>query len=239
MRNKSTLKASELYLESTLDEIVRISEMMKYRRDYEALYEDVKAQYDQLMDEKEQIKYRKRTVNPVKLFGNYRDNRLFIGATSRLFQRTRTTSEMMRRGLLSVSLFSLVSDSVVAIERDRSTEEEEISGIAIPCDTEIDDRLRGFIEETASILTQTNPFDDPGPVVDDSVGRTPATNSVGTSSSSGGDRAPHFSSGSNISLTYIENYHRTSSSVSGIDIRSPTLENVSVNVGGHDNTGSM
>ena len=50
-----------------------------------------------------------------------------------------------------------------------STEQEELSGIAIPCDGDIDDELMEFIEDFASGLMESDPFDDSAEAVDDSV----------------------------------------------------------------------
>lgn len=53
--------------------------------------------------------------------------------------------------------------------RDSSTEEKELAGIAIPCDGDIDDKLRDIIEDFASILTQSNPFNDLAEVDNDNA----------------------------------------------------------------------
>lgn len=50
-----------------------------------------------------------------------------------------------------------------------STEQQELSGIAIPCDGDIDDELKKIIEDFASGLTQSDPFDDSAEAVDDNA----------------------------------------------------------------------
>ena len=63
---------------------------------------------------------------------------------------------------------SLQNILLICIGGDSSTEQRDLSGIAIRCDQDIDDKLREIIEGVASALTQQNPFDDPVEMDNDS-----------------------------------------------------------------------
>ncbi|KAL4065249.1 hypothetical protein V8B97DRAFT_1946364 [Scleroderma yunnanense] len=239
VRKKTALMASEVYLEYTLDELIKIREMAKVQPNYRTTYDNLKRQYIELLENQTKIEERKGTLNPFKTFAHYRKNRLFIEASYIVSRRAKITSEIIRRDLVLTSQYSMaLSDDVVAVDRgDSIAEKEEIVGLAVACDRPIDDNLRGIIDETIGFFRQPDLFDDPGPVVNDTVDRAPADN-VGTSTSS---PRVSCSNAGNTYITYVENlnYNKTSSSVSDITIHSPTLQNFSVNVGGQDNVGSV
>lgn len=71
-------------------------------------------------------------------------------------------------GRKCVPKMTLQNALMTCIGGDNSTEQRELSGIAIQCDKDIDDKLREIIEGVASVLTQQDPFDDPVEVVDNS-----------------------------------------------------------------------
>ena len=96
--DKTALKAGEVYLGCTLDEIIKMKDMVKERPNYRKEYKDMKRQYDQyvffaagsavskgfiagrLAATMKKIEKGEKTSNPFKALARYRRNRLFIDA---------------------------------------------------------------------------------------------------------------------------------------------------------------
>jgi len=107
--DSTALKAGEVYLEYTLDEIIKIRELAKQHPNYRKTYEDMKRRYDEyvtffapegtfpsegfiagrLADSMAEIEDREETSNPFKAFARYRRNRLFINATFKFRRRVK------------------------------------------------------------------------------------------------------------------------------------------------------
>lgn len=110
VRDSTALNAGEVYLEYTLDEIIKIKDMADERPNYQTTYKVMKKRYDQyvfyalagsaasegfiagrLVAIMKKIDEREKTLNPFKAFARYRENRLFIDATSKFRRRAKVT----------------------------------------------------------------------------------------------------------------------------------------------------
>ncbi|KAH7889025.1 hypothetical protein F5I97DRAFT_1857595 [Phlebopus sp. FC_14] len=237
-RLKSTaglLREGDLLLEATMDEMARIFNMSKDLQEYQSFLQDSKGKYDELMKRKKQLEKQRKSMNPFNFFATHRETRLFVTAGRRLFFSTRTTSEAMRRALLSIT-----SDSVAPAQGENH---EEVSGIAINLDGPPDDTVASFLTETASLLASvSDPFADPTPsqyvgdTADDSrlappPTSVPSSSSSRSSNSSSSPTSPSPTSSVNHFHIYAYNnaIHNENSVVRGF-----TLQN-----GGHQNSGSV
>ncbi|KAL4063906.1 hypothetical protein V8B97DRAFT_1989977 [Scleroderma yunnanense] len=219
LRVKGAKEKGNLYLEATLEEMIRIREMAKYKSGYDHLLQNSKLQYDELRKRQVKIQNQRASFNPFKIFANQRQIRLFLEAGKVLYLATKKTSDEMRRDLLSYD-----STNVAVPEGSDVSPDDAISGIAITLDSDIDHEIRSFLMDTASILTFTDPFSDPpDPTAFDDYATlstealiTPEAASTPVGS---GTRSP---SGRILNIFNINNLHHSSSTVSGIDVSSPT-----------------
>ncbi|KAL4072108.1 hypothetical protein J3A83DRAFT_4239048 [Scleroderma citrinum] len=89
LRVKGAKEKGDLYLQATLDEIIKIKDMAKNRGGYDHLLQNAKSQYDVLKKTQTKLQQRPATLNPFKLFANQRRARLFHEAGKLLYQSTR------------------------------------------------------------------------------------------------------------------------------------------------------
>jgi len=221
--DSTALKAGEVYLEYTLDEIIKVRDMVKQRPNYRMEYKDMKRRYDQyvfifalagsaasegfiagrLAATMTNIEGREKTSNPFKAVARYRRNRLFINAIGKFSLQVKVACITPAKYSLLIGIaayfggdetaYPVINESNFSGVRrcssgrkyvsklstqdalithsggDISTEQKEVSGIAIKCDRDLDDNLRAIIEEAASILTQSDPFDDSAQVANGSA----------------------------------------------------------------------
>ncbi|KAG1806100.1 uncharacterized protein BJ212DRAFT_790965 [Suillus subaureus] len=89
VQGKDTISEVNLYLEATLDEIFKISQMAGNAEDFQELIYDAKTQYDELIAGKKKIEQQRKSWNPVKKFSAYRSVRLLLETGKALFTETR------------------------------------------------------------------------------------------------------------------------------------------------------
>ncbi|KAL4073735.1 hypothetical protein J3A83DRAFT_4230980 [Scleroderma citrinum] len=227
-RMKDAIRDGNLFLEATLDEIVQIRQMVEVRNEYDHLFENAKNQYDELMGQKEELETRKALMNPWKileLLSMAKETHLFVVAGHELYHSTRTTSEKMRRRLLSVP-----SVNIIPAEESVSLD-EEVAGIAIPLSGDLDDDTSTII---SSLFSDMDPFADPQSSADGSDNTSDGFVEVSRES----DDTSHLGTSPVVNLTYIHNYHRLTSTLSGFNLRDTSATAVSVTTGDLGNVGS-
>ncbi|KAG1885164.1 hypothetical protein F4604DRAFT_1918824 [Suillus subluteus] len=160
LKDQSGLAQADLVLEATLDEVFKIREMASDKTQVQDLVAATKIAYDKLVLERDRLEQQKKSINPVKLFSAYRSTRLLVEAGKRLYTNTRTTSERIRRQLLSVA-----STNVEHVEYDNLPSDACIGGIAVPLDEPLDEHTTSYFTEAANfiasrvdLLSEGNPF---------------------------------------------------------------------------------
>ncbi|KAG1772592.1 hypothetical protein EV702DRAFT_1133422 [Suillus placidus] len=235
MKRMNSLDQVDIVLEATMDELFKIREMAGNLKELEKVYENAKDEYDKLNSKKEELENRKTTFNPVKLFTTYRSIRLLAGAGKDLYKQTRSTSEKLRRRLLSAN-----GQDVQPVDYDDLPPDAHISAIAIPLESPLDEPTATFFTEAANfiasqvnLLPDDNPFGDDQRVEEYSEYHTPFDSGTPDSgaASSAGSRLSEASSGqgSGNNFFIFNNSYVASRSA----IQSPTL-----NRGGSHNQGS-
>ncbi|KAG1746006.1 uncharacterized protein EDB91DRAFT_1120156 [Suillus paluster] len=240
LKDKNTLGQIDIVLEATLDEVFKIRQMATDKKQLQELLAETKVEYDNLVAEKEKLQQQNKSFNPVKLFSAYRSTRLLAEAGKTLYTRTRSTSERMRRQLLSVA-----STNVERVQYDDLPSDAHISGIAVQLESPLDESTASFFTEAASfiasqvdLLPEGNPFADEHQVEDDSgvSESTEHSSTVDSSASNDGVASPSTSrlsgassSGSGNNYFIFNNSYVASRSA----IHTPTL-----NHGGSHNQGS-
>ncbi|KAG1799167.1 uncharacterized protein BJ212DRAFT_1402272 [Suillus subaureus] len=238
LKDQSGLAQADLVLEATLDEVFKIREMAADKTHVQDLVAATKLAYDKLVLERDRLEQQKKSINPVKLFSAYRSTRLLVEAGKKLYTNTRTTSERMRRQLLSVA-----SKNVERVEYDNLPSDACISGIAVSLDEPLDEPTASYFTEAANfiasrvdLLSEENPFADDFQVEDSgaSAGTEPsstadsATNDDGVASPSSPRLSETSPPGSGNNYFIFNNSYVASRSV----ISTPTL-----NHGGSHNQG--
>ncbi|KAF8844596.1 hypothetical protein BDN67DRAFT_727018 [Paxillus ammoniavirescens] len=139
--------------------MLKIRELSKEQTSNRELLQDTKAQFDDLMRQKARLEREQKSLNPFKLFALHRAKRLFVDAGRELYISTRTTSERMKRALLSMA-----STDVISTEGESIAKDEQIAGISVELDGTLTEETATFFEETARILASLgDPFADPSP----------------------------------------------------------------------------
>ncbi|KAG1735990.1 hypothetical protein EDB19DRAFT_1910427 [Suillus lakei] len=229
----------DLVLEATLDEIFKIRQMVGNAENSQRLIKNAKAQYDQLMSDKQKMDQQRKSLNPIKIFSAYRSVRLLLEAGKVLYTGTRTISERMRRQLLSVN-----TEDIQPVEYNDLSSDARIGGIAIQLDSESqpDETTASFFAEAASfiasqvdLLGEGNPFADEHQVEDSQASaghECSSTTGSAAAASDGGVASPnssHLSGASGNNYFIFHNSYVASNSA----IQTPTL-----NSGGSHNQGS-
>lgn len=238
LKDQSGLVQADLVLEATLDEVFKIREMAADKTQVQDLVAATKLAYDKLVLERDRLEQQKKSINPVKIFSVYRSTRLLVEAGKKLYTNTRTTSERMRRQLLSVA-----STNVERVEYDDLPSDACIDGIAVPLDELLDEPTASFFTEAANfiasqvdLLSEGNPFADDFQVEHSgaSAGTDPSS-TPDLATSNDGIASPSSSRLSELSPGSGNNYFTFNNSyvASGSVINTPTL-----NHGGSHNQGS-
>ncbi|KAJ8588516.1 hypothetical protein M405DRAFT_934028 [Rhizopogon salebrosus TDB-379] len=238
LKDKNTLDQVDIVLEATLSEIFKIRQMAADTRHFRDLIADTKSSYDKLVLKREKLEKQQKSFNPVKLFSTYRSSRLLAEAGKKLFQNTKTTSERMRRQLLSVN-----STNVERVQYDDLPRNTRIRGLAIPLDSPLDESTNTILTEAASfiasqldLLSEGDPFADDYEVEDAEGSVGGEGSSTAESTSEGGSRLSGASSSTSSSGQGSgNNYYIFNNSyvASRSAITTPTL-----NHGGSNNHGS-
>ncbi|KAG1901894.1 uncharacterized protein F5891DRAFT_1186917 [Suillus fuscotomentosus] len=134
VQRKGLIGEVDFFLESTLDEIFRMRNFVGNTKNFQLLIKNATTRYDDLMIDKQEIEQQRKSLNPVKKFSAYRSVRLLLSAGEVLYEDTKTISEKMRRGLLSIEVDREDVQSVML--DDDLPSNARISGIAIPLDSE-------------------------------------------------------------------------------------------------------
>jgi hypothetical protein len=240
VKNNSALGLVDLALECTLDEILKIREMVTDKKNFQDLIADAKFSYDNLRLQRDKLAGQQKSINPLKQFTAYRSAKLLVEAGTTLYQNTKSTSERMRRELISLNSTCVER---VQLEDDDLASDTGVDGIAFECP--LDESMAALVTDAASyiashvdLLSEGDPFADDNEVEDarDNVGGSPADPTAGTDGPSGSRLSGTLSSstsssgqGSGNTFLFFKNSYVASRSV----IHTPTL-----NQGGSHNRGS-
>ncbi|KAG1863838.1 hypothetical protein F4604DRAFT_1031970 [Suillus subluteus] len=243
VKNNSAIGLVDLALECTLDEIFKIREMVTDKKNFQDLVADAKFSYDNLRLQRDKLADRRKSINPLKQLSAYRSSRLLVEAGVTLYQDTKSTSERVRREIISHN-----STDVERVQPDDNdlASDTGVDGIAFECP--LDESMAALVTDAASfiashvdLLSEGNPFADDHEVEDAraNVGTEcsstadSATDADGSSGSRlSGASSPSTSSsgqGSGNTFLFFKNSYVASRSV----IHTPTL-----NQGGSHNRGS-
>ncbi|OAX32060.1 hypothetical protein K503DRAFT_777036 [Rhizopogon vinicolor AM-OR11-026] len=144
----SSLNEVDLVLQATMDELIKMKHMVGNSAEFKQLIDNAKLQYDLLLDDKEDLEKSGKTFNPMKMLSTYRSIRLLSEAGRALWLETRSTSEKLRRRLLSVD-----SHDMQAVDDDDLPPDACISAIAISAATETQmDGTDSLLSEAASFI---------------------------------------------------------------------------------------
>ncbi|KAH7889052.1 hypothetical protein F5I97DRAFT_1857904 [Phlebopus sp. FC_14] len=146
---KGTVHEGDLLLQATLDELTKMQQMAKQLCSDRGLLRTVKKKYDRLMDDKDRLEEQVKSINPIKKYMQHRRLRFFIEAGRELYAFTKSSSERMRRELLSVNSL----DVMPVLQGNTDVSNKEISGIAIDLDGPLDDTILNTISDTATFLS--------------------------------------------------------------------------------------
>lgn len=209
LKGKSpSLQEVDFVLEATLDEIFRMRDMAGNINELQQLILDAKDEYDALNSEKIKLEQlgRKKSLNPIKLISTYRSIRLLAEAGRALWQQTRSTSERMRRQLLSVH-----TQDMQPVDYDDLPPDAHITGIALSTeanDTQQDSTAASLFTDAASfiasqldLLPDGNPFTDDYEIEDLGINVVIEGSSTPNSSIYNTDAASSISSSSRLSET--------------------------------------
>ncbi|KAG0696948.1 hypothetical protein DFH29DRAFT_948710 [Suillus ampliporus] len=159
-----SLQEVDFVLEGTLDEIFKMRHMAGNKVELQQLVLDAKDEYDALNSEKTELEERRKSLNPIKLFSTYRSIRLLAEAGIALWLETRSTSQRMRRQLLSVD-----AEDMQPVDYDNLPSDARISGIALSIEASIqlDDTTASYFTEAASLIaSQMDLLSDGDPFTD-------------------------------------------------------------------------
>jgi hypothetical protein len=242
VQGQNTISQVDLVLEATLDEIFKIRQMVGNSENSQRLLQNAKAQYDQIMIDKGKMERHRKSLNPVKIFSAYRSVRLLLEAGKALYTETRTTSEMLRRKLLSQDVNA---ENVQSVEYNDLPPDARIGGIAIPLDSEfpLDETTPTFFEEAASYIASQvdllgggNPFTDEHQVQDSQANAEHESGSTTDPAAESGDGGVATPTNSRPSQASGNNYYffQNSYIASNSAIQTPTL-----NSGGSHHRGAF
>ncbi|OAX33045.1 hypothetical protein K503DRAFT_557710 [Rhizopogon vinicolor AM-OR11-026] len=176
IKNRGSLDQVDIVLEATMDELYKIRTMAGNLTNLETVFQNAKGEYDQLSSQKAQLESQKKSFNPVKLFSTYRSMRLLAAASKDLYKLTRSTSEKIRRQLLSVN-----RQDVQRVDYDDIPSDARISAIAVPLESQLDESTSSFFTEAAEfIASQVDLLPEGDPFADDKQVEESDTSTIGT-----------------------------------------------------------
>jgi hypothetical protein len=163
MKRSNNTDQVDIVLEATLDELFKIRDMAGNLTELETIFVNAKEEYDRLQSQRKELETQKKSFNPVKLFSKYRSLRLLAAAAEGLYRQTRSSSEELRRQLLSVN-----RQDVQPVEYDDVPSDAQISAIAVPLESPLDESTTRFFTDAADfIASQVNLLPDGNPFGDD------------------------------------------------------------------------
>lgn len=248
MKLKSSLHDVDLALVATMDELIKMRQLVKNNAEFKKVIHDSKLQYDDLLENKENLAntLTKKTFNPFKMLSAYRAVRLLTEAGIALWLETKSTSEKLKRQTLSADTQDIQPVGDADLPSDA-----RISAIAVSVGTETHlDDIGSFFAEAASfagsqrdLFPDRDPFSDVYEAEDSRTSAVPedgsashsSTDDEATSSTSPGPRLSEASlsrQGSG-NKYYIFQQFQNSFVASKSAIHTPTL-----NQGGSHNQGS-
>jgi hypothetical protein len=231
VQRKDTINQVDLYLEATLDETLKIRQMVEDAENFQQLIRNAKLQYDDLLLGKQEMEQQRKSLNPVKRFSAYRSVRLLLEAGKALYVDTKTVSESLRRKILSQDVNT---ENVQSVGYNDLPSDARIGGIAIPLDSEfqLDENTTSYFTEVAShiasqidLLGEGNPFADEHRVEDSQANaehESRSTTDPAAESSGGGVATPTNSRPSGASGNNYYFFHN-SYVASNSAIQTPTL----------------
>ncbi|KAF8546443.1 hypothetical protein OG21DRAFT_1518152 [Imleria badia] len=149
-QERGSLGRGDLYLDATLDEMLKIINIGANPQQWQELIATTKARYDQLMLQKLELERRPKSKNPFKFITNYRAARMFLAASRSLYFATKSRSEEMLRSL-GRSLLSIPGEDVQPVNSEIH-QGASIKGIAIKLNRPLDDTTRQQILDAANIF---------------------------------------------------------------------------------------
>ncbi|KAG2040589.1 hypothetical protein BDR03DRAFT_1007794 [Suillus americanus] len=163
MKRMNDLDQVDIVLEATMDELFKIREMAGNLKQLDRVFVRAKEEYDKLKSKKEHLENQKTSFNPVKLFLTYRSIRLLTVAGKNLYKKTRSTSESLRRQLLSVN-----GQDIQPVDYDDVPSDACISAIAVSLESQLDESTTTFFTEAVDFISsQVNLLSDDNPFGDD------------------------------------------------------------------------
>lgn len=143
----NALGIASLALECTLDEILKIRDMVADKKKYQVLVADAKIAYDQLCIKRDQLAGQQKSINPLKLFSTYRSTKLLLEAGTLLYRKTKDTSERVRR--LTASVNSSYAE-LVQPEDDNLSSGTDIDGLVF--ETALDESMAALVTDAVSFI---------------------------------------------------------------------------------------
>ncbi|KAF8444988.1 hypothetical protein L210DRAFT_3643154 [Boletus edulis BED1] len=147
-KSKSNLYAGGLFLRATLNEILQILKLCKeLEEDHRDLLRDTTAQYDNLGRRKRELELlnkRKSIFRPLLFFAIKRAKRGFRDDAQALLVSTRTTSDRLKRNLISTSA------NLAPVESE-TVKGNRISGVVIPLPPQAEMNAPGIQEALAAV----------------------------------------------------------------------------------------
>lgn len=232
LKLKSSLYDADVALVATMDELIKMRQLVKNNAEFKKVIHDSKLQYDDLLENKENLAnaLTKKTFNPFKMLSTYRAVRLLTEAGIALWMETKSTSERLKRQTLSAD-----TQDIQPVGDDDLPPDARISAIAVSAGTETHlDDINSFFAEAASfaeshrdLFSDGNPFSDVYEAEDLRTSAVPEDGSASRSSTD--DEATSSTSpGSRLSEASLSSFVALKSA-----IHTPTL-----NQGGSHNQGS-
>ncbi|KAG1753332.1 hypothetical protein EDB19DRAFT_1668623 [Suillus lakei] len=160
---KASLHEMDLALVATMDELIKMKQLVNDNAEFKKLIHESKIQYDDLLEDKETLAnaMAMKTFNPFKMFSTYRAVRLLSEAGIALWMETLSKSERLRRKTLSVD-----TQDIQPVGDDDLPPDARISAIAIQAEAEthLDNTISFFDEATnfmeSDLFQDRNPFSD-------------------------------------------------------------------------------
>lgn len=147
----NALGIASLALECTLDEILKIRQMVADKKKYQVLVADAKIAYDQLCIKRDQLRLagQQKSINPLKLYSTYRSTRLLLEAGTQLYEDTKETSERIRRRTASVNSTSSYAEHVQPEDAILSSD-IDIDGLVF--ETALDGSMAALVTDAVSFI---------------------------------------------------------------------------------------
>jgi len=158
-KKRDSLGRSDYYLDATLDELLKITNIGANPEQLRKFVKTTKATYDQLILKKAELEKRPKTWNPLKIFANYRAVRLFVASSKFLYYQTKSRSDEIVRTIGRELLVSVPGDEVQHVE-DEPSMDMDIVGIAVRLDRPLDDAAsQQLINAANTIISYSGTFE--------------------------------------------------------------------------------